>query len=144
LPPTTLSKSATDRLNVALDSAFRAGSSAEVAAQFTPDAVLSLVGVPDVRGRVEINALLTPLFAANVVAEHRLTATEIEAYDSVSYERGTFTWAAAPRGEVARVEHGRYSLVRRRTSDGRWLIHRFLENLVPHHDPTSGAATGAG
>jgi ketosteroid isomerase-like protein len=127
----TVTRHEFDSLNVELDSAFRAGSTASAVALFTPDATVSLIGLADIRGREGFAAVLTPLFATTVVADFRLTAAEIETYDTVAYERGTFIWAAAPRGQVPALEHGRYSIVRRRTSAGQWLIHRFLENLVP-------------
>jgi ketosteroid isomerase-like protein len=137
-------RSMLDSLNVELDSAYRTGSAAGVVALFTPDATLSLIGLVDIRGRDGITALLTSFFGTNVVQEFRLRSAEIEAYDSVAYERGTFTWAAGPRAAVPKVEHGRYSVVRRRMPTGQWLIHRFLENLVPATDSTAVATPRAG
>ena len=137
-PPQAISRTVIDSLNVAIDSAFRAGSVKDAAALFAPDANLSLVGVEDIHGREEFRKVLTSVFAANVVREHRFTAVEIETYDSVVYERGTFTWSAGPRGEVAKVDHGRYSIVRRRAPNGEWLIHRLLENMSPSPLQASG------
>jgi hypothetical protein len=83
--------------------------------------------------------LLTPFFAANVVRAFRLRADEIDTHDSVAYERGVFTWDAEVGGKAI-LQNGRYSLVRRRDPSGEWLIHRFLENVLPPADSGSQAA----
>jgi ketosteroid isomerase-like protein len=122
-----------DSLNVALDAAYRARDAAAVMALFAPDARLGLIDLPDITGRDALRELLTPFFAANVVREFRLRADDVETYDSVAYERGVFRWDATVGGQPV-VQNGRYSLVRRRSPSGEWLIHRFLENLLPSTD----------
>src|SRR5262245_45017960 len=114
----TITRSGLDSLNTDLDGAFRACNATAAARLFSPDATISLVGLADVHGRDAFAAVLRPLFAQQVVREHRFTIVEFEVYDSVAYERGTFTWAAAPPGQAAKIDHGRYSLVRRRTPTG--------------------------
>src|SRR6476661_58393 len=88
-----------DSLNAALDTAFRAGDAARAAGFFSTDANLALIGAPDINGRDAFAGILAPLFAQNTVAEHRFTLAEFEAYDSTLYERGSFTWASAPKGQ---------------------------------------------
>ena len=127
-----------DSLNVALDAAYRARDAATVVALFAPDAKLALVDMADITGRDALSQLLTPFFAANVIREFRLRADDIETYDSVAYEHGVFRWDATAGGQAV-VQNGRYSLVRRRSPSGQWLIHRFLENVLPPAD-TAGRA----
>ena len=131
VPTSAIAQRVVDSLNVAIDGAFRAGNAPAAVGLFAPDATISLIGVADIHGREAFANVLTSVFAQNVVREHRFTVLEFETYDSVMYERGTFTWSAAPKGQDAKIDHGRYSLVRRRAPSGQWLIHRFLENLVP-------------
>lgn len=121
-----------DSLNAALDTAFRAGDPVRVAGYFSTDANLALIGAPDINGRDAFAGVLAPLFAQNTVAEHRFTLTEFEAYDSTVYERGTYTWASAPKGQSpTKTDRGRYSMVRRRSPSGQWLIYRYIENALP-------------
>ena len=127
-----------DSLNVALDAAYRARDAATAAALFAPNARIELVDLADIKGRDALRELLSPFFAANVVREFRLRADEVETYDSVAYERGVFRWDAQV-GAKAVVQNGRYSLVRRRSPSGEWLIHRFLENVLPPTDSAGRA-----
>jgi ketosteroid isomerase-like protein len=121
-----------DSLNAALDTAFIAGDAVRVAGYFSKDAKLALVGAPDINGREAFAGILAPLFVHNTVTEHRFTVSEFEAFDSTVYERGTFTWASAPKGQSpTKVDRGRYSMVRRRSPSGQWLIYRYIENELP-------------
>jgi ketosteroid isomerase-like protein len=128
----SIGRATLDSLNAALDTAFRAGDADRVAGYFSVDANLALIGTPDIKGRDAFASVLAPLFAKNTVAEHQFTLTEFEAYDSTAYERGTYTWASAPKGQSPiKVDRGRYSMVRRRSPSGQWLIVRYIENALP-------------
>ena len=134
----SVARATLDSLNAGMDTAFRAGDAARVAGFFSQHADLALIGVPNVTGRDAVAGILAPLFAQNNVAEHRLTVAEFEAYDSTVYERGTFTWASAPKGQSpTKVDRGRYSIVRRRSPAGQWLISRYIENALPAAAPTA-------
>ena len=98
---------------------------------------MALIGAPDIHGRDAFAAILAPLFAQNTVAEHRFTVSEFEAYDSTVNERGLYTWASAPKGQSpTKIDHGRYSMLRRKFPSGQWLIIDTFENALP-------AASGA-
>lgn len=131
-----------DSLNVALDAAYRARDAETAAALFAPDARIELVDLADIKGRDALRELLLPFFAANVVREFRLRADEVQTYDTVAYERGVFRWDAQVGGKAV-VQNGRYSLVRRRSPSGEWLIHRFLENVLPPTDSAGRASEAA-
>lgn len=134
--PASVGRALLDSLNAGLDTAFRAGDASRAAGYFSTDANVALIGAPDIKGRDAFTGVLAPLFATNTVTEHSFTVTEFEAYDSTVYERGTFTWASAPKGESpTKIDRGRYSIVRRKSPSGQWLIHRYIENLLPDTAP---------
>lgn len=125
----TTVRAAVARTNAALDSAFRRGDANAAAALFDEDAVLSLEFVPDWRGRGVVRTSLAQFFSSNIVTAYTLSPDELEVYGDFAYERGTFMWAARPKGQTPGAPRQlRYAAVRRRGPDGVWRIHRYLEN----------------
>jgi uncharacterized protein (TIGR02246 family) len=114
--------------NASFDSAYRRGDAAAAADLMTEDVVLSLDGLPDVRGRAAMRDLLSNFFVANVAKALTLVPIEFEVYGDVAYERGSMTWIGGPKGQATYpVQNLRYSVVRHRGADGAWRIHRLIE-----------------
>ena len=92
---------------------------------------MSLGTLEDIRGRPALRSALVGFYERNVVQAHSLRTAELEVYGNSAYERGTYVFAAGAIGQPATTERGRYAAVWRRGTDGRWRIHRYLENLLP-------------
>lgn len=117
--------------NAAFDSAYRSGDADAVAALLTEDAIISSEGIPDVVGRTVIRDVLARLFESSHVAAFTLQPLELEVSGAIAYERGTFIFSSGPKDGTQSARTGRYTLLRRRGSDGRWLVHRYMENCLP-------------
>lgn len=117
--------------NAAFDSAYRSGDADAVAALMTEDAVISAEGVPDVTGRTVIRDVLARLFESSRVGAFTLQPVELEIAGAFAFERGTFIFSSGPKDGEQTARMGRYTLIRRRGSDGRWLLHRYMENCLP-------------
>lgn len=117
--------------NATFDSAYRSGDADAVAALMTEDAVISAEGVPDVTGRTVIRDVLARLFESSRVGAFTLQPVELEVAGALAFERGTFIFSSGPKDGEQTARTGRYALVRRRGSDGRWLLHRYMENCLP-------------
>jgi len=93
---------------------------ATVAGLYTDDAVLNPSHAPAVKGRTAINAWfeqfppITAFKASNVKVEGR---------EDLAYVLGSYTMTIVPSGAPGPVnDSGKYVEVRRKQSDGRWLI----------------------
>lgn len=123
-------------LNAALDSAYRKGDADAVAALLSDSVVMSAENIPDLSGRSTLRDVMAQFFAGNTVHEFSLRAAEARAFGDNLFERGVFTWTAAPRGSTAVPRNGRYMLLRIRGEDGAWRIHRYIENCLPAPCPS--------
>ncbi len=121
--------------HVRLDSVSRAGDARANADVYTPDAVVSLGTLDDVRGRDALYRAMAGFYQRNVVQAHRLTTVELEVYGDTAYDRGTYLFVSGPRGRPATTDRGRYFAMWVRGADGVWRIHRYLENLLPASKP---------
>ncbi len=124
-----------EQANADLESAYQDGDADRVAMLFTEDAVFLSNRLVDLRGREAIGGFLSKFFRIQTVIEFTLTIGELDVYGSTAYERGTFVWASVGRDQDTTVQHKRYSIVRT-LADGRWRIHRLLDNTSPA--PTHG------
>ncbi len=122
--------------NAALDTAYRRGDAAAVAALMSDSVVISAENVPDLTGRSTIRDVMRQFFAGNTVRAFTLTPTEVYGFGRQAFERGTFVWSAGPKGGRMIERRGRYMLLRVRGGDGRWLIHRYIENCLPAPCPS--------
>lgn len=118
-------------VNAALDTAYRRGNATAAVALMTDSVVISAEGIPDLSGRPTVRDLLTQFFAGNTVEAFTLQPIELQLYGNQAFERGTFLWAAGPKGGTITRRKGRYTILRVRESDGAWRIHRYLENCLP-------------
>lgn len=117
--------------NAAFDSAYRSGDANAVAALLTEDAIISSEGIPDVAGRDVIRDVLSRLFETTTVAAFTLQPTELQVSGAIAFERGTFIFSSGPKDGEQSTRTGRYTLLRKRGSDGRWLVHRYMESCLP-------------
>ena len=123
-------------LNAALDSAYRKGDADAIAALLSDSVVMSAENIPDLSGRSTLRDVMTQFFVGNTVHEFSLRAAEVRTFGDNFFERGVFTWTAAPKGSTAVPRNGRYMLLRIRGEDGAWRIHRYIENCLPAPCPS--------
>ena len=108
--------------------AFNAGDAAGVAALFAEDAV----SLPDhhaaVEGRAAIESYMRDTFG-QYTANISVTPGETEVAGDIGHEHGSFTVTMTPKtGGQAMTQNGKYLVVLKRGSDGRWLIHHDVDN----------------
>lgn len=90
------------------------------AALFAEDGMLNPPNEPSVKGRAAIQAWLArfpPMTA------FKLENVKIEGRDDLAYVLGTYTLTITPPGAPAPItDSGKFVEIRRRQSDGRWLV----------------------
>jgi uncharacterized protein (TIGR02246 family) len=129
-------------INSELQEAYRAGDPERAATLFTEDVVLMPNKAPSLRGSDAVRGLLTNFFRGSTVTTYDLTTDELHVYGETAFEWGTFQWRSVVSEQDTIVEQGRYSAVRKRSPEGRWLIHRLLENTMPSGHPATTAPGG--
>ena len=120
-----------DGFHARFDTLYRRGDAIGVAQMLTDSVVISPIEAPDLKGRGTLQGLLAGYFAADSVAEYRLQIRELEVYGNVAHARGDYVWRSGPRGQPGTQRLGRFSAEYQRGADGRWRMHRLLENLLP-------------
>jgi len=122
-------------INSELQEAYRTGDPDRAISLMTEDVIVMPDKSPSFMGQDGVRGLLQSFFAGSTVSTYELTPEELHVYGGTAYEWGVYQWASV-HGEVDTiVEQGRYSAVRKRSADGRWLIHRLLENTMPPGHP---------
>ena len=117
--------------------AFNAGDAAGVAAVFAEDAV----SMPDhhaaVEGKAAIESYMRETFA-QFTPNITVTPGETEVMGDIAHEHGTFTTTMTPKaGGNAMTDTGKYLVILKRGSDGRWLVHHDIDNTnAPPTAPT--------
>ena len=97
-----------------------AGDHAAWAALFLEDAVLNPPHEPAVKGRAAIQAWLGKL---PPITEFILKPAQVEGRADLAYVLGTYTMTMAPPGAPGPIkDSGKYLEIRRRQTDGRWLV----------------------
>lgn len=125
-----------EQINSELQEAYRAGDVDRIIALMTEDVIVMPNGAPSFSGPDNVRNLLENFFRRSKVSIYDLTPEELHVYDETAYELGVYQWTAVQNEEDTIVEQGRYSAVRKRSAEGRWLIHRLLENTMPGAHPT--------
>jgi uncharacterized protein (TIGR02246 family) len=129
-------------INSELQEAYRAGDPERVATLFAEDVILMPNKAPSLHGSDAVRSLLTNFFGNTTVTTYDLTTDELHVYGETAYEWGTFQWRSVVSEQDTIVEQGRYSAVRKRSPDGRWLIHRLIENTMPTGHPDTNSPGG--
>jgi len=120
--------------------AYNAGDAAAVAALYADDAI----SMPDhhaaLTGKAEIESYLRDTFGkynSNIT----ITPGETEVMGDVAHEHGTFTVSMTPKdGGNAMTDTGKYLVILKRGSDGRWLLHHDIDNTdVPPPAPATAS-----
>ena len=114
-----------------LDSAHQTADADRVAMLFTEDAAWQSNGMASLPGREAIRIFSRRFFRTDTVTVFALAVSELEVYGSAAYDRGTFVWTSINGNQDTTVQRGRYSALRKLGSDGRWRIHRLLDNNGP-------------
>lgn len=126
-------------VNVAWNQHYNAGDGAAVAALYADDAVLSVPGVPPLRGKEAINAFYlkdvpSTLAAGITVADD--PASDVEQSLDLAWQWGTYRNTNKAGGVV---DSGKYLTVFERRG-GKWMIVRDMWNS---DNPAAPAASGA-
>lgn len=125
-----------EEINSELQDAYRAGDLDRIVSLMTEDVIVMPNGAPSFSGTENVRNLLESFFRQSTVSTYDLTPEELHVYGETAYELGVYQWRAV-QDEDTIVERGRYSAVRKRSAEGRWLIHRLLENTMPAAHPTT-------
>ena len=120
-----------ETMNVEFEAAYKNGDAEGVASMATEDAILSPIGLQDLKGRDAVRSLLSGVFEANAVVSYELVIAELEVYGNTVYDRGTYLWISRHDGKTEMRVHGRYSAVRKKGADNKWRFHRLIENALP-------------
>lgn len=100
--------------------AIRAGDWAGATAFYTEDAVFMPPNEPALQGRAAIEAWMG---AFPPLTQFSLTAVEIDGRGDLAYVRGTLSMTIMPEGAPQPIqESGKYIEIRRKQSDGSWLM----------------------
>ena len=97
---------------------------------YTTDGVIFPPGRPTIRGRTAI-AEYWKLQPGVTVVDHKTTADSIIVRGDIAYDYGTFRAQNARDGQRSNPGFGKYVIVWRRQTDGRWLMHLDIWNSSP-------------
>jgi uncharacterized protein (TIGR02246 family) len=111
------------------------GDAAALAGFLTDDAVLMAPGMPDIRSRAAIRTTAEQMFAGMRIADFKIHSSEIDVCGDTAYEVSTYSETLHPSVGTATPVQGRYLIVWKRGTDGRWRIHRNLFNLAAGTHP---------
>ncbi|MGZ2372076.1 YybH family protein [Ancylomarina sp. YFZ004] len=99
--------------------AVQAGDWASAMANYTEDAIVMPPNSPAIEGRANIQTFMEsfPPFS-----NHSLEIVEIEGRGDMAYVRGTYTMTLTPEGGEAITDSGKYIEIRKKQTDGSWLL----------------------
>ena len=101
---------------------------------YTEDGVIFPPGRPIIRGRAAI-ADYWKLQPGVTVVDHKTTADSIIVRGDIAYDYGTFRAQNARDGQAGNPGFGKYVIIWRRQTDGRWLMHLDIWNSSPATPP---------
>src|SRR2546425_13281485 len=87
------------------------------------DAINTVPGAPESRGRDAINADFGTFHKSNKVLSFDQTTEEVDVAGDLAYERGTFTQTIQPQEGATQTQYSRYLAVWKRQPDGSWKCH---------------------
>ncbi len=108
--------------------AVKRGDAASIAASFTEDGTLLPPNMETVRGRQAIEALLGIAMGTMGLREATLRTVSIEEDGDVAFEIGDLTMTYKPQGGQARTDQGKYVLLWKRQTDGKWECYSEMWN----------------
>ena len=139
MPPSsdeaTAARKELDVLHAQMDSLYQRGDAHAAASLLTDSVIISPIDIPDLQGRETVETILADFFTSHTVSQYVLQLGELDVFGDVAYGRGTYTWQAGPHGGDAKTTHGRFAAVYRHGTDGRWRLHRLIENALPAATP---------
>jgi uncharacterized protein (TIGR02246 family) len=100
------------------------------AAFFTEDAINTVPGTAEMRGRDAITTEFAGFLKDNKVVNLDHKTEEVDVAGDLAVERGTFVQTVQPREGAAQEQHGRYIAIWKRGADGSWKCRRFLFNYA--------------
>jgi ketosteroid isomerase-like protein len=101
---------------------------------YTEDGMILPPGRPIIKGRPAI-AEYWKLQPGAAVVDHKTTADSIIVRGDIAYDYGTFRAQNSRDGQVGNPGFGKYVIVWRRQTDGRWLMHLDIWNSSPAATP---------
>lgn len=114
----------------AFSAAYVRGDARAMAEAYTDDGVIFPEGMPAIAGREAIERYWT-LRPGRRITHHRITPTRIEVVGNTAYDHGVFEVSGTNDGEAWGPGHGKYVVVWKRGSDGRWRMQLDIWNRSP-------------
>jgi|SoiMethySBSTD1v2_1073268.scaffolds.fasta_scaffold18130_3 uncharacterized protein (TIGR02246 family) len=109
--------------------AWKAGDVGRISGLYTDDGVVMYPDQPPVVGRPAISEFFKGFFSEFDALDFQLASSEIVVTDDWAFDRGTYRWKAKPKkGGAPRDDDGKYLVILRRESDGRWRVARDMDN----------------
>lgn len=124
-------RSEIEKINAEFEAAYQSGNVEAIITLMTVEAIVSPIGLPDLKGREAIKSLLSNFLKDNTVTSYTLIVEEMEVYNDTVYDRGTYIWISQQEGKPEVKARGRYSAVRKKGADNKWRFHRIIENALP-------------
>lgn len=109
--------------------AMKAGDPIALACHFTEDAVLLPQGAKMQKGRSTIQQWFGSWLPAMIIDDFEITTSDVVLVNDTVYEVGTFRMTARAKGaNEASSDVGKYLMVWKRQTDGKWRIVRDMFN----------------
>jgi ketosteroid isomerase-like protein len=106
---------------------FKASQFDKMAQFYSPDTTLMLPHRPAIRGADSLPAVFSELKRAGL-GDWRIEPNRIEQFGDTALEYGTYSFLMRQQNGTDVAERGKYLVVWRRQTDGRWLIHADVAN----------------
>jgi len=127
-----------------IEAAENAGDFHSLAGMLADDAVIMVPNHPVQEGKTACAAFLADVVSGLVAEYDRhivYTSAEVRVIGDVGFDRGSFSFIAAPRsGGAASQETGKYLFLYSRAADGSWRIARSIVALDDAADPLNAAS----
>jgi len=118
-----------DRTRDEYAASWKAGDTARISGLYTDDAIVMYPDQPPVVGRAAISEYFKGFFTEFEALDFQLASSEIVVAGDFAYDRGTYRWKAKPKkGGPPVDDDGKYLVILRRESDGRWRVARDMDN----------------
>jgi uncharacterized protein (TIGR02246 family) len=129
-----------DRTREEYAASWTAGDAARISGLYTDDAIVMYPDQPPISGRAAISEYFKGFFTDFEALDFQLASSEIVVAGDFAYDRGTYRWKAKPKkGGAPLDDDGKYLVILRRESDGRWRVAR---DMVNSDRPAAPAARG--
>ena len=96
----------------------------------TVDALLWVPGMDEVSGREAIRAAGEEMFAGMSISDFEIESRELSVHGNAAYELATYSETLTYEGAEPSAVRGRYLIVWKRDTDGKWRVHRNMFHFI--------------